>query len=192
MKEKLFVEKVLSGNTSAFAYFVDTYQGMAINIAYRICENMQDAEDVVQESFVKAYRNLHTFRLESKFSTWFYRIVFNTAVTSTKSKIWLCADEIETVAEVKFSEFDTANSIEQNETSEIVLHVLRKMPNSYGLLLTLFYLEDNSIKDIAEITGLNDSNVKVMLFRARKMFKELFPKYYPELYSENEFRKELK
>ena len=71
MKEGVYVEKVLSGNTSAFAYFVTTYQGMAINIAYRICENMQDAEDVVQESFVKAYKNLHTFRLESKFSTWF-------------------------------------------------------------------------------------------------------------------------
>ena len=81
MKERVYVEKVLSGNTSAFAYFVNNYQGMAINIAYRICENMQDAEDVVQESFVKAYKNLHTFRLESKFSTWFYRIVFNTAVT---------------------------------------------------------------------------------------------------------------
>ena len=176
MKESLYVEKVLSGNTSAFAYFVNTYQGMAINIAYRICENMQDAEDVVQESFVKAYKNLHTFRLESKFSTWFYRIVFNTAVTSTKSKIWLVADRVEAVAED-----DTANLLEQSETSEIVSHVLKKMPNSYGLLLTLFYLEDNSIKDIAEITGLNDSNVKVILFRARKIFKELMMKTYPEL-----------
>ena len=181
MKESLYVEKVLSGNTSAFAYFVNTYQGMAINIAYRICENMQDAEDVVQESFVKAYKNLHTFRLDSKFSTWFYRIVFNTAVTSTKSKIWLVADRVEAVAGDELSEYDTANLIEQSETSEIVSQVLRKMPNSYGLLLTLFYLEDNSIKDIAEITGLNDSNVKVILFRARKIFKELMMKTYPEL-----------
>ncbi len=192
MKERLFVEKVLSGNTSAFAYFVETYQGMAINIAYRICENMQDAEDVVQESFVKAYKNLHTFRLESKFSTWFYRIVFNTAVTHTKSKMWLISDQVESVAENEFSEFDTAKQIENIETSEIVSVMLNKMPNAYGLLLSLFYLEDNSVKEIAKITGLNDSNVKVMLFRARKMFKELITKHYPELYNVDEFIMELK
>ncbi len=184
MKDRLFVEKVLSGNTSAFAYFVNTYQSMAINIAYRICENMQDAEDVVQESFVKAYKNLHTFRLESKFSTWFYRIVFNTAVTHTKAKMWVVDDEVETVAVDVSSDLDTESKLEMIETSEIVSHVLSKMPKAYGLLLNLFYLEDNSIKEIAEITGLNDSNVKVKLFRARNMFKEMITKSYPELYKE--------
>ena len=184
MKERLFVEKVLSGNISAFAYFVETYQGMAINIAYRICENMQDAEDVVQESFVKAYKNLHTFRLESKFSTWFYRIVFNTAVTHTKAKMWVVDDEVENVAVDLSSDLDTDTKLEMMETSEIVSHVLSKMPKAYGLLLNLFYLEDNSIKEIAEITGLNDSNVKVRLFRARNMFKEMITKSYPELYNE--------
>ena len=181
MKERLYVEKVLSGNTSAFEYFVKQYQGMAINIAYRICENMQDAEDVVQESFVKAYKNLHTFRLESKFSTWFYRIVFNTAVTHTKGKIWVIDDEVETVAVDLSSNMDTSTQIEMNENSEIVSNVLSKMPNGYGLALSLFYLEDNSVKEIAEITGLNNANVKVVLFRARKMFKELLEKFYPEL-----------
>ncbi len=184
MKERVYVEKVLSGNTSAFAYFVNTYQEMAVNIAYRICENMQDAEDVVQESFVKAYKNLHTFRLESKFSTWLYRIVFNTAVTFTKAKMWVVDDEVETVAHDVSSELDTTSQIELNETSEIVSHVLSKMPKAYGLTLTLFYLEDHSVKEVAEITGLNNSNVKVMLFRARKMFKELITTAYPELYKE--------
>ena len=184
MKERVYVEKVLSGNTSAFAYFVNNYQGMAINIAYRICENMQDAEDVVQESFVKAYKNLHTFRLESKFSTWFYRIVFNTAVTFTKAKMWVIDDEVETVTLDVSSDLDTNSQIEMNETNQIVSHVLSKMPKAYGLTLSLFYLEDHSVKEIAEITGLNNANVKVMLFRARKMFKELMTKSYPELYKE--------
>ena len=184
MKERVYVEKLLSGNTSEFAYFVNQYQGMAINIAYRICENMQDAEDVVQESFVKAYKNLHTFRLESKFSTWFYRIVFNTAVTFTKAKMWVIDDELETATIDLSSDLDTRHQIEMNETSEIVSHVLSKMPKGYGLVLSLFYLEDNSIKEIAEITGLNNSNVKVMLFRARGLFKELIAKSYPELYKE--------
>ena len=63
MNEKQRVQQVLSGNTSAFSYFVETYQDMALTIAYRICGNVQDEEDVVQESFVKAYRNLHVSRL---------------------------------------------------------------------------------------------------------------------------------
>ncbi len=184
MNESVYVEKVLSGNTSVFAYFVNTYQSMVIYIAYRIRENMQDAEDLVQESFVKAYRNLHTFRLESKFSSWFYRIVFNTVVTLTKAKMWVIDDEVESVAVNLSSDLDTDNRIEMSETSEIVTHILSKMPKGYGLALSHLYLEDNSVKEIAEITGLNDSNVKVMLFRARKMFKELVTKTYPELYKE--------
>ena len=93
MNETQRVQQVLSGNTSAFGHFVESYQDMAITIAYRICGNMQDAADVVQESFVKAYKNLRSFRADSKFSTWLYRIVYNTAVTSTKSQMWLTTRE---------------------------------------------------------------------------------------------------
>ena len=93
----------------------------------------------------------------------------------------MVADNIENGVGDEFSDYDTENQIEKSETCELVSQIIKKMPNSYGLLLTLFYLEDNSIKDIAEITGLNDSNVKVILFRARKMFKELTMRNYPEL-----------
>jgi len=76
MDEKLRIRKVLEGDTSAFGYFVETYQDMAMTIACRVCGNRQDAEDIVQDSFVKAFHNLHTFKADSKFSTWFYRIVY--------------------------------------------------------------------------------------------------------------------
>ena len=65
MDEKQLIHKVLKGDTSAFGYFVDTYQDMAITIAYRVCGNRQDAEDIVQNAFVKAFHNLHTFRADS-------------------------------------------------------------------------------------------------------------------------------
>jgi RNA polymerase sigma-70 factor (ECF subfamily) len=98
--------------------------------------------------------------------------------------MWVIDDEVEKMAADLSSDLDTGNQIEMSETSEIVSHVLSKMPKAYGLTLSLFYLEDNSVKEIAVITGLNDSNVKVMLFRARKMFKDLMTKTYPELYKE--------
>ena len=75
---------------------------------------------------------------------------------------------------IESSDFDTETQILAAERTEMVQNVLNRMPKGDGLLLTLYYMEDNSIKDIAKITGLNETNVKVKLFRARKLFKELF------------------
>ena len=173
MNETQRVQQVLSGNTSAFGHFVESYQDMAITIAYRICGNMQDAEDVVQESFVKAFRNLHSFRADSKFSTWFYRIVYNTAVTSTKSQMWLTTQEATIEDGLQVGTNSLEKEIEDIEREEIVADIMQKMPKGDALLLTLYYMEDNPIKEIAKITGLNESNVKVKLFRARKLFGEI-------------------
>ena len=178
MTEKQRVQQTLSGNTSAFGYFVETYQDMAITIAYRICGNVQDAEDVVQESFVKAYRNLHTFRADSKFSTWLYRIVYNAAVTHTKTKMWVSDREMDMENAAHLSENELEIRIEEVERKEMVADILEKMPKGDALLLTLYYMEDNPVKEIAKITGLNETNVKVKLFRARKMFRELLVSVY--------------
>ena len=174
MNEKQRVQQVLSGNTSAFSHFVETYQDMATTIAYRICGNMQDAEDAVQESFVKAYRNLHSFRADSKFSTWLYRIVYNTAVSQTKAQMWISDREANVENAVALSGESLDIDFERTERKQMVAEILQQMPKGDALLLTLYYLEDNAVKDIAKITGLNDSNVKVKLFRARKLFKEMW------------------
>lgn len=181
MNENQRVQQVLSGNASAFDYFVETYQDMAITIAYRICGNMQDAEDVVQESFVKAYRNLHTFRSESKFSSWLYRIVYNTAATHAKTRMWASGIDIENMELPLKDDFDIEKNIAQNEMKEMINDILNDMPKGDALLLTLFYLEDNSVKDVAGITGLNESNVKVKLFRARQLFKQLWVRQHQEV-----------
>lgn len=173
MNENQRVQQVLSGNTSAFAYFVEAYQDMAITIAHRICGNMQDAEDVVQESFVKAFRNLHSFRSDSKFSTWLYRIVYNTAITHTKTQMWIGNKETAVEVASQLADNTLEISIDEMERKEIVSDVMQRMPKGDALLLTLYYLEDNPVKEIAKITGLNEPNVKVKLFRARKLFKEM-------------------
>ncbi len=178
MNEGQLVKQVLSGNTSAFEYFVVTYQDMALNIAFRICGNIQDAEDIVQESYMKAYRNLHSFRSDSKFSTWLYRIVYNTSITYTKSQMWLNSVETSIESAGQLEQDKQYIKLEDIERAEIVSDIMQKIPKGDALLLTLYYMEDNSIKDIAKITGLNESNVKVKLFRARKIFKELLISHY--------------
>ncbi len=173
MNEIQRVQEVLLGNPSAFAHFVESYQDMAITIAFRICGNMQDAEDVVQDSFVKAYKNLRSFRSDSKFSTWLYRIVYNTAVTFTKSQMWLTTREVTLEDVIQVGTNSLEKEIEDKEKEEIIADIMQKMPKGDALLLTLYYMEDNSVKEIAKITGLNESNVKIKLFRARKLFGEI-------------------
>jgi RNA polymerase sigma-70 factor (ECF subfamily) len=178
MSEKERVKRVLSGDTSAFAYFVDCYQDMAFTIAYRVCGNEHDAEDVVQESYVKAYRNLHGFRAESKFSTWLFRIVYNTAVTQSKRRLWEVDREVEADDALHCAEETLQEDIEAMGRKVMVNDILGRMPIGEALLLTLYYLEDYPVKEIVKITGLNEANVKVRLFRARKSFKELLLRRY--------------
>lgn len=173
-EEKQLIEKVLKGDTSSFSYFVSTYQDMALTIAYRICKNKQDAEDIVQESFVRAFHNLHTFRFTSKFSTWLYRIVYNTAVSGMQTSFFKTEfTEYGQQEQTLYSTSDTLAGIEQMEMSSTINQVLDRMPTEESLVLTLFYLEENSIKDVALMLSITESNVKVRLHRGRKHFADL-------------------
>ena len=175
MDEKLQIQKVLKGDNSAFGYFVDTYQDMAMTIAYRVCSNMQDAEDIVQDAFVKAFHNLHTFKSGSKFSTWFYRIVYNTAITQVRSSSYNVqyVDYEQMGASDMHTDFDTLGQIEDDENRKMINTALDRMPRDESLILSLYYLEDNSIKDIVEITCLTESNIKVKMHRARKRMYDI-------------------
>lgn len=178
MNEGQLIQQVLSGDASAFSYFVDKYQHMGITIAYRVVGNMQDAEDVVQESFIKVFRNLHSFRKDSRFSSWFYRILYNTAVSSVRVNIWIDDNSAELLELSSSPDFDAELQLAAMESVEFIEFVLSKMSKGDALLLTLFYLEDNSIKEIASIMGLNIPNVKVRLHRARLLFKHLWTKNF--------------
>lgn len=172
MDERQQIRKVLRGDTSAFGYFVDAYQDMAITIAYRVCNNLQDAEDIVQNAFVKAFHNIHTFRSDSKFSTWLYRIVYNTALTHISNSAFNTefVDYRQVDMDSSYSDWDILEQIQVQERKDVINKSMEKMPKDEGLLLTLYYLEENPIKDICLITGLTESNVKVKLHRARKRF----------------------
>lgn len=174
-EEKRMISKVLKGDTSAFSHFVSAYQDMAFTIAFRICKNRQDAEDIVQESFVRAFRNLHTFQLSSKFSTWFYRIVYNTSINMIHSSVYKMefAEYEQTSGKDIYSDLNPIENLEQTEKKTTINKILDKMPNDEALVLSLFYLEEHSIKDIALILSLTESNIKVRLHRARKRFSEV-------------------
>ncbi len=176
--EEAYIKRIIRGDITLYTYFVDKYKDMAYTIAFRITANTEDAEEVVQDSFLKAYNALNKFKAESTFSTWFYRIVVNTALTRSKRKL-------STVVHIGLNEVedDAANSIEgsftnlvRSEQKRIIQEVLNELEMEDNLLLTLYYLNGNSIEEIFEITSIPTDNIKMKLHRARKKMYRLLDK----------------
>ena len=169
-EDNYFIERVLSGDVSAYASLVDRHKDMAYSIAYKVLRNQEDAEEVAQDAFLKAYQNLANFKHEAKFSTWLFRIVYNTAISRTRKK----RPDFSPIDERtmgNLTEDDIHENLDRMSDEEQQKHVtaaIDRLPEEESAIVTLFYLEEHSIDDISEITGLSKSNVKVKLFRIRK------------------------
>ena len=184
--DELYLRLVLEGDASKFSWFVDNYKGMAFSIAYSIVNNREDAEEIVQDAFLKAFRSLGKFRRGSKFSTWFYRIVVNTAFTRNRSVPPPSGgfDEGEIGDVIAENVESTYRSLELAERKAVVNEAMDKLSVEDRLLLTLYYLNENSIEEITEITGIARENVKMKLHRARnRMYRILNVKLKSEISS---------
>lgn len=174
MDEQKWIEQILAGDTQSFSCLVAKYEKMAYTLAFRIMENREEAEEVVQDAFVKMYRSLSGFQFGSKFSTWFYRIVYHTALSAHKSRRLFMDYDAAGADTLSDNEVDSATSLlEREDRKEVIARVLEKMSADEATLLTLYYLEECSVEDIHQITGLTVTNVKTKLFRSRKRFYEI-------------------
>ncbi len=175
-KDQIYIEKVLLGDASSFSFLVESYKDMAYTIALKIVRSPEDAEEVAQDSFVKAFQQLQTFKGNSKFSTWLYTIVYRTAISKIRKKKLEVTDIDEYVIEnhsIDFS-FPQLNLLKAEEQKKYVTIAINALAELDALLITLFYLNENTFDEIIEITGLTKTNIKVRLFRARKkLYKEL-------------------
>ncbi|MCF0056232.1 RNA polymerase sigma factor [Dyadobacter sp. CY356] len=172
--DQFYIEKIKKGDPASYAFLVNKYKDMAYTIALKVLRNAEDAEDSAQESFVKAYQQLHKFENKSKFSTWLYTIVYRTSITKLqKNKIPFFPID-EDISENYAYDFSTSQTDEilETEQSTYIKSAIGKLPQMEGLLITLFYMNENSIREIEEITGLTESNIKVKLFRARKILEQ--------------------
>ncbi len=170
--ESLYIKKILAGDHKAFSFLVSQHQDMGYAVAISIVKNDAKAQDVVQDSFVKVFHNLSTFNQTSKFSSWFYKIVYNTALQELKRSNRQWAVESESV-EV-FSDISIENSaIESLKTEQLRLIIkttLKQLPPKEALVLQLYYLNEQSIKEIEDITQFSAANIKVLLHRGRQHF----------------------
>lgn len=167
--DTLLIGRILDGDTSGYAVMVDRYKDLAFTIAFRILGKREDAEEVVQDAFVKAFQNLSSFRQKAKFSTWLYRIIYNTAISKHRQKkpVWQQIEEI-TVPD------NTAEFMSEEEDRHKILETaMQQLPEEDRILLTLYYIDESSVDDLHSILGISKANVKIKLFRARKRLQEL-------------------
>ncbi|MBE0662347.1 MAG: RNA polymerase sigma factor [Bacteroidales bacterium] len=170
MDDNMIIARILEGETAAFEHLVNRYKDMAFSIARRVCASSEDAEEVAQDAFLKAYQALDKFKQESKFSTWLYRIVTNTAISSTRKKKIAMASLDESLVE-SFSEDEVKENLDHfssEEQSRYVKEAMQQLHPKDALLINMFYTDELSIEEVSEVTGLSQANVKVKLHRIRK------------------------
>ncbi|MCF6307931.1 MAG: sigma-70 family RNA polymerase sigma factor [Flavobacteriaceae bacterium] len=178
------IQKTLEGDTKAFGQLVDKYQTFVFTIVIRMLKVREEAEEVAQDTFIKAYQSLDKFRGDSKFSSWLYSIAYRKALDALrKSKKNSNLELIEDITEGDCSVIENALSfLETEERKEAIQNCIMKLPEQEAAIITLFYFEEQSIKEIAVITDLSEENIKIKLYRSRKkMFtllkQNILPKY---------------
>lgn len=171
------VQEVLAGNKRAFGDLVDRHKDKAMTLAMRMLRNREDAEEAIQDAFVRAFNALTRFEWKSSFSTWFYRIVYNVCATQLSRRgedlhIAIDTREDEEALALPSGELPPDIRYESIEFEQIVLKEIEKLPLPYSAVCTLFFVHDMSYDQIVEVTGMPLGTVKVRLFRGRIMLRE--------------------
>jgi len=177
------INRILDGDIRSYSVLVERHKNLAFTIAYRLLNNREDAEEAVQDAFVKAYRSLSGFRQDSRFSTWLFRIVYNTAISKRRLK----KPDFQSIDDLSvLKESSDKVEIQGNPDEErglMLERALQQLPEDDRVLITLFYIHESSVEEIHHITGLTKSNIKVKLFRARKKLQELIGLATEKVYS---------
>jgi RNA polymerase sigma factor (sigma-70 family) len=173
-----YIEQIIAGNSNAFSHLVNKHKDKAYNLAFRICGNHEEAEELAQDSFLKAYRSLNSFKMKSSFATWLYRIVYNTSISHVriKKKGVLSLEDFPADATDFIGSNTSEEEAEKDYRNALVNFALQKINEDERGLISLYYYEELSSDEISDVTGISKSNIKVKLFRARQKMLEIIEK----------------
>jgi len=163
------IDRILAGEQALYASLVDRYKSYIYTIAFKVLQNRPDAEEAAQDAFIKAYHHLSGFNRQAKFSTWLYRIAFNTAI-SYKRKHRQQFQSIENTV-IEYSQ-DAEGTLEKTDKKRYLQLAMTKLNEADRTALTLFYLQEFSLEEIAEIMSMQANTVKVRIHRARQRVAE--------------------
>lgn len=192
MEEQYLLERAKQGDYNAFMQLIEPHEKRLYNLALRITGSREDAEDVLQDTLLSALEHLHDFRGDSAFGTWLYRIAMHNAFrilrkrrggesVSFEELVSERTDEDEeTIPHPEFvAEWrDPAEVAEQNELRRILEEAIQQLPESYRAVFTLRDVEGLSTKEVADILGISEGNVKIRLLRARLKLREILSRYF--------------
>lgn len=186
MDEKKLIEKAVAGDRNAQTKLVLAYQDKVFNLALRMTRDYEDAEDVMQETFLTALKKLNTFEGRSQFFTWLYRIAINISLQKLRDKkrsdemISISDPDFESIHGEKISDWpkDTRELVHNQEFREILDAALKKLPPHYRSVFILRDLEGLSTSETQKLLDLSESNVKVRLMRARVFLREELKAYF--------------
>ena len=176
-QELIHIDRVRDGDTAAFSWLVDRYRDLVYTMCLRMLTSEDDAAEAAQDVFVKAYRSIQGFQGKSKFSTWLYRITYNHCISVIRKKVKVIdlVDDppADTGDEGDISAIDRLSSEDRSRFLQLAIDSL---PETDGLVVTLFYYEELSLEEVAEITGLTSSNIRIKLHRSRKKMYQVIHK----------------
>ncbi|NNC50035.1 MAG: RNA polymerase sigma factor [Flaviramulus sp.] len=184
INDQHYINLIIEGDTNAFSVLVDRYKDLVYTLTLRMLKNREEAEEVSQDTFIKVYKSLNKFKGDSKFSTWIYKIAYNTSLDRLKkNKKFINNVAINEFTEHQVKTIDNAlNKLEKKEREHTIQECLNLLPSENSFLLTLYYYEELSLEEISKIIGITPNNVKVKLFRSRKKLATILKdKLEPEL-----------
>ncbi len=186
--DQYYIKQVLEGQVNAFSVLVERYQGLVYTVVYRMVKNKEQAEEVAQDSFIKAFKSLSNYRGDAKFSTWLYTIAYRKSLDAIKaSKRMITSELIEEVNEGEMELVgDALNYLQAKERKKTISDSIMKLPEDEAAIITLYYFEEKSVKEIVEIVNLTADNVKIKLYRSRKKLYSILKHHIsPEISSKN-------
>lgn len=170
--EETAIESAIAGKEDGYRYLLERYKIYAFTIAISIVRNEEDAEEVVQDTFIRAFKNIAKFKKTGKFSTWLYRIAYNTSLTSLRGKQKIDATSFDDPENYDLDIPDNYSNgfenLNRNDKIMFINKAINNLSESESLVVTLYYLSECSIIEIAQITGWNTSTIKTRLYRARQ------------------------
>ena len=168
-EEAHIIKEILNGKTEQYEYFLDRYGQQVFVLVDRIVSCQEDAEELTQDVFLKAFQQLSSFKAESTFSTWIYRIATNIAISAVRKKrndVLRLDDSV--FANLSDTQVDAALEDESEEQMERLQQAMNQLEADERALITLYYLEEKPLAEVAFILGMTEGNAKVKLHRIRK------------------------
>jgi len=170
--DQLIVSQIVSGQKDLFRLLVRRHERAVYGMGMSFFRNKEDASDFTQEVFLKAYRNLSCFEGRSRFSTWLYKIAYNTAINEVNRRKEYHSLADEDINKLAYTGDTPEKAALRNAAKEAVQSAIKELPERFAVCVDLFFFYNRSHHEIEEITGIPVNTIKSHVFRAKSMLRE--------------------